>query len=175
MYAPRIPHPAIVSRLFDFDFDSCSLSVLHFLRWDIDAQINTEKTKTVNLRNFSPKVELADIPEHPEYWDLLEVISVLHTFAQEFFDVHTQALVAAAKKFGDRLSREIVVLASWFTSVFGAYRTAVINAVSLGLCIRSAVQNRFNTQDGEISKLLFQLVREPPRSATTLPTAPTQV
>ncbi|KAG1699887.1 hypothetical protein DVH05_012326 [Phytophthora capsici] len=60
-----MPHPAIVSRLVDFDFDSCSLSVLHFLRWDINAQIDRKKTKNVNLRNFSPKVELCDIPPAP--------------------------------------------------------------------------------------------------------------
>ncbi|ETK81168.1 hypothetical protein L915_13318 [Phytophthora nicotianae] len=109
MYAPRIPHPAIVSRLFDFDFDSCGLSVLHFLRWDINAQVNRKKTETVNLRNFSLKVELPDIPEQPE------PLYLLHS------------------------------------------------------------SEPFNMEDGELSNLLFKLVREPPRFATNTSDGTTHV
>ncbi|ETL91407.1 hypothetical protein L917_10041 [Phytophthora nicotianae] len=144
-----------------------SLSVLHFPHWNINAQIDRKKMKAVNMRNFSPKVELPDILEQPEYKDLVEALSVIQTFAQEFFDDYTQAFVAATKQFGDRLfefspwsSREIVVLAYWFTSVFGTYRAAVVHDVSSGLTTRNTVKNRFSMQDGELSNVLFKVARE---------------
>ncbi|KAG1703364.1 hypothetical protein DVH05_008272 [Phytophthora capsici] len=87
MHAPRTQRfscPILLSFLASSILILIPVSSRYFLRWDINAQIDRKKTKNVNWRNLSPKMELPDIPEHPEYSDLVEVLSVLHASLKNF-------------------------------------------------------------------------------------------
>ncbi|KAJ8558942.1 hypothetical protein ON010_g8509 [Phytophthora cinnamomi] len=132
-------HSAITTRLFDIEFGVCDLSVLHFPRFDLDAQLDRKKSKAINMRNFPSKAELPELPERPAYHNLVEALSVLYAFAKEFFNEETKDIFAAAKDFGERLedfapwsSYEINILAFWFSNVLEAYRLAVINDIRTG-------------------------------------------
>ncbi|EGZ18399.1 hypothetical protein PHYSODRAFT_406756, partial [Phytophthora sojae] len=63
---------------------------------------------------------------------LTEALSVLYTFAKEFFNEETRDVFAAAEDFGEQLedfapwsSSEVHILAFWFSNIIGAYRLAV--------------------------------------------------
>ncbi|KAE8990431.1 hypothetical protein PR003_g22507 [Phytophthora rubi] len=51
-----LAHPAVTSRLHDFQFGVCDLSVLHFPRFDLNDKLDRKKAHAVNMRNFSTKV-----------------------------------------------------------------------------------------------------------------------
>ncbi|OWZ16302.1 LOW QUALITY PROTEIN: hypothetical protein PHMEG_0009923 [Phytophthora megakarya] len=127
-----LAHPAVTPRLYDIEFGPCDLSILHFPRFDLDDQISRQKQNKINMRNYSTKVELPDIPANPQFNQLVESLGVLLSYAREFFNTTTQALVVSAKEFGERLedfapwtSQETKILAYWFSNVFAAYRLAV--------------------------------------------------
>ncbi|OWY94597.1 hypothetical protein PHMEG_00035623, partial [Phytophthora megakarya] len=161
-----LAHPAITSRLYDFQFGVCELSILHFPRFDLHSQLNRTRAKTINMKNFSPKVELPDLPSHPTYGDLTECLAVLNSFAKAFLNIETCDLVAAAKEFVEQLddfspwsSSEVHILAFWFSNVFGAYRRAVVHDIRTGESTRTLVKFRFHMQDIELSGLLFKAAR----------------
>ncbi|KAE8904747.1 hypothetical protein PF003_g11310 [Phytophthora fragariae] len=153
-----LAHPAVTSRLHDFQFGVCDLSVLHFPRFDLNDKLERKKAHAVNMRNFSTKVDLPHIPENPEYSDLTESLTVLHIFAKGFFDSITREFVEAAKEFCETLndfapwsSREVHILAFWFSNVFAAYRLAVVNDLRTGSVSRFKIQLKFSMQDAELT------------------------
>ncbi|KAE9156363.1 hypothetical protein PF005_g33241, partial [Phytophthora fragariae] len=124
-----IPLPAILSRLYDFLFGVCGLSVLHFRRFDLSAQLDYANTSQLNARNFSAGVDLPPLPREPSHGDLKAALGVLGTYSEEFFDPNTRCLVSAAKDFAEELSdyepwssSEVKTLAFWFSNIFAAYR-----------------------------------------------------
>ncbi|KAE9053411.1 hypothetical protein PF006_g33570, partial [Phytophthora fragariae] len=126
------------------------------------------------MRNFSTKVDLPHIPENPEYSDLTESLTVLHIFAKEFFDSITREFVEAAKEFCETLndfapwsSREVHILAFWFSNVFAAYRLAVVNDLRTGSVSRFKIQLKFSMQDAELTGLLFKASRGHARQAAS--------
>ncbi|EGZ19596.1 hypothetical protein PHYSODRAFT_558338 [Phytophthora sojae] len=138
-----LAHPAIASRLFDIEFSACDLSILHFPRFALDSQLDRSKAKAVNMRNFSSKVALPELPDKPMFSDLTEALSVLYTFAKEFFNEETRDIFAAAKDFGEQLedfapwsSSEVHILAFWFSNIIGAYRLAVVEDMRSGYSTR---------------------------------------
>ncbi|POM69678.1 Hypothetical protein PHPALM_14004 [Phytophthora palmivora] len=84
-----LPHPAILSRLYDFQFGVCGLSVLHFQRFDLTARLEHAGSNSVNLRIFSVKVALPSLPTNPSHNSLYNSFSILGTYAEEFFDAPT--------------------------------------------------------------------------------------
>ncbi|ETP49153.1 hypothetical protein F442_05237 [Phytophthora nicotianae P10297] len=87
-----VPHPAILSRLYDFLFGVCGLSVLHFRRFDLTAQQEHANTNHFNARNFSASVELPKLTGEPCLGDLKAALGVLGTYCIEFFDGRTRRL-----------------------------------------------------------------------------------
>ncbi|ETL44731.1 hypothetical protein L916_05010 [Phytophthora nicotianae] len=86
------PHPAILSRLYDFLFGVCGLSVLHFRRFDLTAQQEQANANHFNARNFSASVELPKLTGEPCLGDLKAALGVLGTYCNEFFDGRTRRL-----------------------------------------------------------------------------------
>ncbi|ETO80203.1 hypothetical protein F444_05223 [Phytophthora nicotianae P1976] len=87
-----VPHPAILSRLYDFLFGVCGLSVLHFRRFDLTAQQEHANTNHFNARNFSASVKLPKLTGEPCLGGLKAALSVLGTYCIEFFDGRTRRL-----------------------------------------------------------------------------------
>ncbi|KAE8906927.1 hypothetical protein PF002_g31607 [Phytophthora fragariae] len=161
-----LPHPAVLSHLYEFLFGLCSLSILHFVRFDFQAQLFESEKKKVNLQNFSPTLNLPEPLHSPEFTDLVEALSVLDAFANEFFEDVTRKFVSEGKGFCDELtglapwsSLEVKGLAFWFSNVFGAYRLAVVQDSTTGGSTRLRVKERFTIQDGELQGILMKLAR----------------
>ncbi|ETI51442.1 hypothetical protein F443_05191 [Phytophthora nicotianae P1569] len=102
-----VPHPAILSRLYDFLFGVCGLSVLHFRRFDLTAQQEHANTNHFNARNFSASVELPKLTGEPCLGDLKAALGVLE---RSDYEPWSQAEVSA--------------LAFWCSNVLAAYRLA---------------------------------------------------
>ncbi|KAE9279588.1 hypothetical protein PR003_g28195, partial [Phytophthora rubi] len=149
-----IPLPAILSRLYDFLFGVCGLSVLHFRRFDLSAQLDYANTSQLNARNFSAGVDLPPLPREPSHGDLKAALGVLGTYSEEFFDPNTRRLVSAAKDFAEELSdyepwssSEVKTLAFWFSNIFAAYRRSCEHDLDHGSATRLDVRSRFSMQD----------------------------
>ncbi|KAE9032247.1 hypothetical protein PR002_g9278 [Phytophthora rubi] len=136
-YAPSssatkfVPHPAIFNRLYDLNFDVCELSILHFRRFDIHARLEQAGSGSVNMRNYSAKVDLPKVTLTPSYSDVFTALRVLNSYGHEFFDATTCRLLTAAQDFAEELddygpwsTTEVHALAFWFSRVLGAYRIA---------------------------------------------------
>ncbi|KAE9246386.1 hypothetical protein PF004_g4819 [Phytophthora fragariae] len=136
-YAPSssatkfVPHPAIFNRLHDLNFDVCELSILHFRRFDIHARLEQAGSGSVNMRNYSAKVDLPKVTLTPSYSDVFTALRVLNSYGHEFFDATTCRLLTAAQDFAEELddygpwsTTEVHALAFWFSRVLGAYRIA---------------------------------------------------
>ncbi|KAE9047567.1 hypothetical protein PR002_g962 [Phytophthora rubi] len=108
-YAPSssatkfVPHPAIFSRLYDLNFDVCELSILHFRRFDMHARLEQAGSGSVNMRNYSAKVDLPKVTLTPSYSDVVTALRVLNSYGNEFFDATTRRLLAAAQDFAEEL------------------------------------------------------------------------
>ncbi|KAL4140233.1 hypothetical protein PRNP1_014518 [Phytophthora ramorum] len=161
-----LPHPAILSRLYDFQFGVCGLSVLHLQRFDLTARLEHAGSNSVNLRNFSVKVALPSLPTNPSHSSLCNSLSILGTYAEEFFDAPTRRLLTSAKSFAEELTDyapwspdEVKAIAFWFSNVLGAYRRAVESDISQGRSTRSELTGRFCMQDAELNGMLLKLSR----------------
>lgn len=97
-------HSAIMSRVYHFEFRPCALSVLHFVRFDLDAELIEADEKKTNVTHFSASVGLLKPIRNPTYEKLLEALSALSTHADEFFEEHTSAFVMTAYRFCAKLS-----------------------------------------------------------------------
>ncbi|KAG1692993.1 hypothetical protein DVH05_024029 [Phytophthora capsici] len=161
-----LPHPAVVSRLYDFHFGPCSLLILHFVRFSFQAQLGESDKKTVNLQNFSPTLNLPEPRQNPQFSDLVDALSVLDSYSSEFCEDITRKFVAEAKHFCEELKDlapwsilEVKGLAFWFGKVFGAYRLAVVDDLASGGTARLSMKDRFTIQDGELNGILMKLSR----------------
>ncbi|OWY96124.1 LOW QUALITY PROTEIN: hypothetical protein PHMEG_00033693, partial [Phytophthora megakarya] len=127
-----MPHPAILRRLYSFEFGPAQLSILHFVRFDLDAQFDMSEANNVNLSNFSEKVALPVTPKNPSRLQLVSAISALSVYGKEFLCSATQDLISAAHDFAESLVDyepwapiEIKVDAFWCSKIFGSFRRAV--------------------------------------------------
>ncbi|ETN11665.1 hypothetical protein PPTG_09381 [Phytophthora nicotianae INRA-310] len=161
------PHPAILSRLYDFLFGVCGLSVLHFRRFDLTAQQEQANANHFNARNFSASVELPKLTGEPCLGDLKAALGVLGTYCNEFFDGHTCRLVAEAKEFAEERSdyeswshAEVSALAFWCSNGLAAYRLACEYDIDHQTSTHLRVQERFTLHDRELSGMLLQLSRQ---------------
>uniref|UniRef100_H3GN24 Uncharacterized protein n=1 Tax=Phytophthora ramorum TaxID=164328 RepID=H3GN24_PHYRM len=159
-----IPHPAILSRLFDFSFGVCGLSVLHFRRFDLSAQLDYAGSTQLSARNFSVKVELPTVPAEASYADLTSALGILGVYCDEFLDSRTRRLVSAAKAFAEELGDfepwslvEVQTLAFWFSNVFSAYRLACEHDIDQQTTTRATIRERLTLHDAELSGLLFKM------------------
>lgn len=171
-----LPHPAVMSRLYDFQFGTCGISVLHFARFDLNAQLHLATSKHVNLRNYSPKLDLPAVNEQPTHHDLTEALAVLGAYAEELFDGPTRRFISTAREFGDELrdygpwgTTDITGLAFWFSKVFASYRLAVVNDTATGEETRMSIRQRFCMQDAELNGILLKLSRGSHRKPMTEP------
>ncbi|KAF4045307.1 hypothetical protein GN244_ATG02295 [Phytophthora infestans] len=139
-----LPHPAILRRLYSFEFGPGELSVLHLVRFDLDAQFNLSNTQGVNLGNFSDKISLPPTPKTPTRMQFVSAIATLNGYAGEFCEDTTRSLVDAVHRFAESLvdydpwtPMEIKALAFWCSKVFGSYRRAVQSDLTSGQFARS--------------------------------------
>ncbi|KAL4158870.1 hypothetical protein PRNP1_004644 [Phytophthora ramorum] len=161
-----IPHPAILSRLFDFSFGVCGLSVLHFRRFDLSAQLDYAGSTQLSARNFSVKLELPTVPAEASYADLTSALGILGVYCDEFLDSRTRRLVSAAKAFAEELGDfepwslvEVQTLAFWFSNVCSAYRLACEHDIDQQTTTRATIRERLTLHDAELSGLLFKMSR----------------
>ncbi|KAF4039665.1 hypothetical protein GN244_ATG08189 [Phytophthora infestans] len=161
-----LPHPAVLSRLYDFDFGVCGLSILHLRRFNLNAKLDHARSNAVNLSNFSVKVSLPSLPVNPSHDSLCDSLSILGTYAEEFFDAPTRRLITTAKAFSEELNdyapwspEEVKAVAFWFSNVLEAHRRATEFDISHGTSTRSELPRRFCMQDSELSGMLLKLSR----------------
>ncbi|ETN10076.1 hypothetical protein PPTG_10809 [Phytophthora nicotianae INRA-310] len=160
------PTTAVLSQLYDFDFGVCGLSILHFRRFNLNAQLDHAGLNAVNLINVSVKVSLPSPPVNPSHDSLCDSLSILKTYAEEFFDAPTRRLITTAKAFSEELNdyapwspEEVKAVAFWFSKVSGEHRRATEFDISHGTSTRSERSRWFCMQDSELSGMLLKLSR----------------
>ncbi|KAJ0391560.1 hypothetical protein P43SY_011179 [Pythium insidiosum] len=162
------PHPAIISRVYDFQFGVRGLSIAHFRRFDLTARRKWFGCDNkVNLSNFSPTVELprADRPGSLE--DVSKALVVLLAFVKEFFDDSVYELVMTAHDFIEDLRgfcewtpTDVETLTFWFDSVFEAFRHAAEADVHTAADSRERIHQKISMQDPELQSILFVIQAE---------------
>ncbi|KAF4046085.1 hypothetical protein GN244_ATG01524 [Phytophthora infestans] len=125
------PHPAIIARVYDFEFGRRGLSVMHFVRYDFAARRAWYANASVNLNNFAASVSLLTASKPQSLDDVSNALSVLHVFAEEVFDNGTCRLISCAREFIEELrsfchwsAQDIATLTFWFDSIMEEYRAA---------------------------------------------------
>ncbi|KAG1687417.1 hypothetical protein DVH05_005212 [Phytophthora capsici] len=99
-----LPHPAVLSRLYDFEFGVCGLSISHLRRFNLNAKLDHARSNAVHLSNFSVKVSLPSLPVNPNHESLCDSLNILGTYAEEFFEAPTRRLITTAKAFSEELN-----------------------------------------------------------------------
>ncbi|KAE8893939.1 hypothetical protein PF003_g22166 [Phytophthora fragariae] len=125
------PHPAIIARVYDIQFGARGLSIMPFWRFDFATRRAWYANGSVNLSNFSASVAMPKARKPQSLDDISNALTVLHVFAEEFFDQHTCWLVSSAREFVEELRsfckwtpQDVGTLTFWFDRLFEDYRTA---------------------------------------------------
>jgi hypothetical protein len=143
------PHPAILSRLYDFQFGLRGLTIMHFERFDLTARRRWYAEGTVNMNNFSVVVELPRARKPRSLTDLSDAMAVLLVFVDEFMDDHARRLLSSAKEFVEDLreygswsDKDVESIAYWFDNVFEDFRRAVEHDIAQGTSSRGDIKNK---------------------------------
>jgi hypothetical protein len=159
-----LPHPGVLSRIYDFQFGIRGLSIMHFERFDFSARRRWYSQSTVNLNNFGPTVDVPRAREPSSLDDLGNALGVLQVFVDEFMDTHARRFVGAAKEFVEELkgystwdSVDVVTLAFWFDGVFEDFRRGVEKDVRHGCQSHSIIRDQFSFQDPHLQGVLYAI------------------
>ncbi|KAF4130814.1 hypothetical protein GN958_ATG19999 [Phytophthora infestans] len=160
------PHPAIIARVYDFEFGRRGLSV-HFVRFDFAARRAWYANASVNLNNFAASVSLPTASKRQSLDDVSNALSVLHVFAEEFFDHGTCRLLSCAREFSEELrsfchwsAQDIATLTFWFDSIMEEYRAASEQDARLGSSTCSTITSKLSLQDPDLQSVLYIIQSE---------------
>ncbi|KAF4046188.1 hypothetical protein GN244_ATG01416 [Phytophthora infestans] len=161
------PHPAIITRVCDFEFGARGLSLMHFKRFDFAARRSWYADGSVNLNSFAASVGIPKATKPQTLDDVSNALTVLHVFTEEFFDHHTRRLVGTAREFVEDLrsfchwsAQDVGTLTFWFDRVFEDYRTSVDQDSRSGTDTRTRVQARLSLQDPDLPSVLYVIQSE---------------
>ncbi|KAE9116006.1 hypothetical protein PF006_g19137 [Phytophthora fragariae] len=169
------PHPAIIARVYDIQFGARGLSIMPFWRFDFATRRAWYANGSVNLSNFSASVAMPKARKPQSLDDISNALTVLHVFAEEFFDQHTCWLVSSAREFVEELRsfckwtpQDVGTLTFWFDRLFEDYRTATESDARHSTSLRTEIRQRLSLQDPDLQSVLYIIQSE--RLASLAPT-----
>ncbi|ETP51847.1 hypothetical protein F442_03070 [Phytophthora nicotianae P10297] len=144
------PHPAIITRHFDFAARRA---------WYADG--------SVNLKTFTASVAMPKAGKAEAIDDVANALTVLHLFAEEFFDTHTCRLISGAREFMEELreycqwnSQDVGTIAFWLDRVLEDYRAATEVDARLGSPTRTKLRDRLSLKDSDLQSALYIIQSE---------------
>jgi hypothetical protein len=168
------PIPAIIIRIYAFEFGARGLSIMHFCRFDFAARRLWYASASVNFNNFSASVTLPKATRPSSLDQVSNALTVLHLFVEEFMDVETCRLVSSSREFIEELrgfcqwgERDVQTLTFWFDSVFESFRSAAEYDSRCGTSSRSQIRNKLSLQDPDLQSVLYVIQSE--RLASMMP------
>ncbi|ETN00771.1 hypothetical protein PPTG_17741 [Phytophthora nicotianae INRA-310] len=127
------PHPAIIARVYDFEFGRRGLSVMHFVRFDFAAR-----------RAWVLHVFAEEFFDHAK----CRLLSCAREFIEEL------------RSFCHWSAQDIATLTFWFDSVMEEYRSASEQDARLGSSTRSTITSKRSLQDPDLQSVLYIIQSE---------------
>lgn len=140
------PHPGVLIRLYDFQFGTRGLSVMHFGFMDRVSKMSWVKSRKANMLNFSHGVALPEAAATASTDDIPAALSSLQTYCTAFMTTDVGDLVRCLHSF---VQQEVLDIWSapdlqhfvfWIDGVLEAFRDAAVQDLSTGGDTRRDIQ-----------------------------------
>ncbi|GLD96200.1 hypothetical protein PINS_up004878 [Pythium insidiosum] len=159
------PHPAVLVRLYDFQFGVLGLSIMHLVQLDNTEKMawvmaTKEKGTKVNMQNFSPAVDLPPLSTCLTLQLIRKALSGLQVFCEAFGSRTTCKLVQNLQDTVQKMTElslwdadDLKFLVYWIDSMLERYSTATLDDTRSGANTRLHVVNQVNTHEPELRRL----------------------
>lgn len=140
------PHPGVLIRLYDFQFGTRGLSVMHFGFMDRVSKMSWVKSRKANMLNFSHGVALPDAAAPASTDDIAAALSSLQTYCTAFMTTDVGDLVRCLHSFVQQevpdvwSAPDLQHFVFWIDGVLEAFRDATVHDLSHGGNTRRDIQ-----------------------------------
>ncbi|ETI54049.1 hypothetical protein F443_03093 [Phytophthora nicotianae P1569] len=166
-FAPTTTQLLIHGMITAPEYAARGLSVLHFKHFDFAARRAWYADGSVNLKTFTASVAMPKAGKAEAIDDVANALTVLHLFAEEFFDTHTCRLISGAREFMEELreycqwnSQNVGTIAFWLDRVLEDYRAATEVDARLGSPTRTKLRDRLSLKDSDLQSALYIIQSE---------------
>ncbi|KAG1713171.1 hypothetical protein DVH05_000892 [Phytophthora capsici] len=158
------PHPGVLTRLYDFQFGSRGLSIMHLNPIGQIDRMDWIMSGAVNMQNFAASVE-APVPKTPLCMaDVQEALACFKTYASAFSTSDTVQLVDRMFAFVQELKTwqmweqaDLPYLVYWLNQILEDFRSCAERDSVAATAERAQVIYKLQTNNGDLQQL-FQIV-----------------
>ncbi|KAL4145675.1 hypothetical protein PRNP1_011551 [Phytophthora ramorum] len=158
------PHPATLTRLYDFAFGVHGLSILHLNHLDPLARVgwvlaSKEKGTKINMQNFSSAVELPTVAATESLAQIKAALDSLKTYCDAFGSLSTCRVVQALLQIVQETAglelweaTDLKYLIYWIDTALERYRSAVADDARTGQNTRMQFHATVTPADPELQR-----------------------
>ncbi|KAG6612917.1 uncharacterized protein IUM83_11842 [Phytophthora cinnamomi] len=158
------PHPATLTRLYDFAFGVHGLSILHLNHLESLARVgwvlaSKEKDTKINMQNFSSSVELPTVAAPESLAQIKATLDSMKTYCDAFGSLSTCRVAQALQKVIQETAglefweaTDLKYLVYWIDTVLERYRSVVADDSRTGRNTRSQFHTTVTPSDPELQR-----------------------
>ncbi|RLN87954.1 hypothetical protein BBJ28_00027189, partial [Nothophytophthora sp. Chile5] len=156
------PLPAVLTRVYDFQFGLRRLSLLHFQPFGDEAKVEWLAAGGTNLHNFAASVDAAPATRARSIADVVAAAQSLAVYGAEYFNSSVRSILSALVTLLQRLASfqewaepDLAHLVHWVNAALERYRTSIEHGVNDS----TTVSQVFSLDNVQLQNLL-RLVQE---------------